>query len=171
MQPAPQFYLTAIGAARVVGGPPGSAAPLLLLFHDHAGAERAHQINVAMRVHFPDIQHLQIASVVGLHHIPRFMRMTVEQTVFAAYRHAADAIPAGLDPADFVLIVPDWEGKVSNTFGMDDCHAQVGVVLIVNPWRIFESYRGDDPSSAALRMVLAATNRTADSAVEPGARP
>ena len=167
MKLAPPFYLTAIGAARIVGGPPGPSTPLLLIFHDHTGAHTAFKINETLRAHFPDIEQLQIASVVGLHHVPRYMRATAEQTVNAAYHQVSASLPAGLDPSEYVLIVPDWEGKVTVAYGMDDCQSQVGVVLIVKPWRIFDTYRGDDATSAALRMVYATLDCGADTSREP----
>jgi hypothetical protein len=162
MKPAPPFYLTAIGAARIVGGPPGPPTPLLLIFHDHAGAETAFSINATLRAHFPAIEQLQIASVVGLHHVPRYMRTSVEQTVNAAYRQAAATIPPSLDPTDYVLIVPDWEGKVFAAYGMDECREHVGVALIVKPWRIFDTYQGEDPLNAVLQMVIAALGNDHD---------
>ncbi len=167
MKSAPPFYLTAIGASRIVGGPPGPASPLLLLFHDHSGADTAFNINASLREHFPAIEQLQIASVVGLHHVPRFMRAAVELTLNTAYRHAAAAIPPARNPSEYVLIVPDWEGKVSMAYDMSNCQADVGLVLIVRPWQIIDTYRGDDPCSAALQMVMAANGRLQDSSIAP----
>lgn len=158
MKSAPSFYLTAIGASRIVGGPPGPATPLLLIFHDHAGAQTAFEINHLLRTEFPDIERLQIASVVGLHRVPRFMRSTVEQTLHAAYQDAAAAIPPTHSPTEYVLIVPDWEGKVSNAFGMDDTPGQVSIALVVPPWKTFGTYSGEEPEMAALHMVRDAIN-------------
>jgi hypothetical protein len=42
---APTFFLTAVGAARIIGGPPAPAVPLLLIFHGHLGADIASRIN------------------------------------------------------------------------------------------------------------------------------
>src|SRR5687768_16424081 len=90
---APSFFLTAIGASRVVGGPPGPATPLLLIFHGHAGAETALNINTTVREKFPSTEQLLIASVVDLRHIPRYMRSAVELTLASAYRQAARSVP------------------------------------------------------------------------------
>jgi hypothetical protein len=166
MNKAPSFFLTAIGAARVVGGPPGPPTPLLLIFHGHAGAEIAFSINAVVRESYPDIEQLQIVSVVDLRHIPRYMRAAVELTLAAAYRQAAKRIPDNLDPTEYVVIVPDWEGKVTSAYGMEDRMNDIGLVLVAKEWQIADRYSGPDPSAAALKMLAAVNNETADSTFE-----
>ena len=158
MNKAPSFFLTAVGAARVVGGPPGPNVPLLLIFHGHAGAKIAFNINIQVRALYPQIEQLQIASIVDLQHIPRYMRTAVELTLAAAYRQSAKSVPAELDPTEYVLIVPDWEGRVTNGFGMEQRIDDIGLALISAPWQVSDSYSGPDPCDAALKMVAAATN-------------
>lgn len=103
---APTFFLTAVGAARVVGGPPAPAASLLPIFHGHLGADIASKINEAIRNQHIGIDHLLIASIVDLHHIPRFMRSAVGLTLSAAYHLAASRLPAPFNPTEYVLIAP-----------------------------------------------------------------
>jgi hypothetical protein len=161
MTKAPAFFLTAIGAARVIGGPPGPVVPLLLIFHGNAGAESAFQINSTLRELYPSVDQLQIASVVVLNQVPRFLRSTIELTLLTTFQKIAEQIPKGLDPTEYVWIAPDWEGKVTSAFGMQERTKDVGLVLITPGWQIFESYHGNDPNSAALRMVAEALNSTA----------
>ena len=166
MQKAPSFFLTAIGATRVVGGPPGPPSPLLLIFHGHAGEETAFAINAAVRQVYPAIEQLQIVSVIDLHHIQRSQRAAVELTLSASYRQAAKFIPEELDPTQYVVIVPDREGTVTRAYGMDERVNDVGLVLVSSQWQIFDSYLGLDPTIAALKMVAAAGNETPDSTLE-----
>ena len=161
MTRAPVFFLTAVGAARVVGGPPAPAAPLLLIFHSHLGADTAFDMNAALRQHYPNIEQLLIASVVDLHHIPRFMRAAVELSLAAAYRNAAQQLPEHLDPTEYVLIAPDWTGKVTSAFAMGQRANDVGFVLVTKQWTIFDSYTGTDPVVAVQEVVLAGMNSTA----------
>jgi hypothetical protein len=160
MTRAPAFYLTAVGAARVVGGPPAPTVPLLLVFHSHLGADTAFNINAALREYYPSPDQLLIASVVDLHHIPRFMRSPVELALAAAYHHAAKQLPAQLDPTEYVLITPDWTGKVTSAYAMAQRANDIGFVLITKQWMIFDSYTGADPIAAAHEVVLAAMNST-----------
>lgn len=162
---APSFFLTAIGASRVVGGPPGPAAPLLLIFHGHIGAETAQTLNIVVRNEFPTTDQLLIASVIDLRHIPRYMRSAVELTLASAYRQAAKSVPEHLDPTEYVIIVPDWEGKVTNAFEMQERTDDIGLVLITNPWTLFDTYTGTDPSAAVLRMVTAASDAASNWAI------
>ena len=153
MQKAPTFFLTATGASRLVGGPPGPAGPLLLLFHGYAGSQTAHDLNTAMRKLYPEIEQLQIASIVDLHTIPRFMRTITAPALSEAYRKSALAVPPGLDPRDYVLIAPDWEGTVTASFGMSERTHDLGLVLISTPWMVFDRYTGNDPQGVAFHMV------------------
>jgi hypothetical protein len=153
MQKAASFFLTAVGAARIVGGPPGPAAPLLLVFHGYIGADNAVQINAALRERYPSVEQLQIASIVDLHHIPRFMRTAVELTLAAAYRQSAAKIPDYRDPKDYVIILPDWEGKVTSAYDMSERVNDIGLALITPGWQLFDRYLGPDPSKSALAMV------------------
>ena len=119
-----------------------------------------------VRESYPSIEQLQIVSVVDLHHIPRYMRAAVELTLAAAYRQAAKRIPDHLDPTEYVVIAPDWEGKVTSAYGMEERTNDIGLVLVANEWQIVDSYNGPDPSAAALKMLAAVKNETAGSTFE-----
>ncbi|MCC6458565.1 MAG: hypothetical protein IT328_26690 [Caldilineaceae bacterium] len=162
---APSFSLTAVGAARSIGGPPGPAKPLLLIFHGHLGADSAFNINAIVRDQWPTVEQLAIASVVDLHHIPRYMRPAVELTLSAAYRQAAKRIPQNLDPTQYVVILPDWEGEVTAAFEMQERVNDIGLVLITDRWILFDSYTGPDPLAAVVKMVADALNEAPDAAV------
>lgn len=169
MNKAPSFFLTAVGAARVIGGPPGPMTPLLLVFHGHAGAEAAFSINAIVRASFPDIAQVQIASIVDLRHIPRYMRSAVELTLSAAYRNAAKRIPQDRDPTEYVMIAADWEGKVTNAFGMEERTNDIGLVLITPPWQIFDVYNGSEPYANVVAMVASASNDLSRPTIDPTA--
>jgi hypothetical protein len=166
MQKAPSFYLTAIGAARVVGGPPGPLTPLLLIFHGRAGEETAFAINAAVRASYPSIEQLQVVSIIDLHHIQQSQRVAVELTLSAAYRQAAKHIPEELDPTEYVVIAPDWSGTVTRAYGMNERVNDIGLVLVSNQWQIFDTYRGADPIEAALNMVASVSTNASDPPVE-----
>lgn len=166
MQKAPSFFLTAIGAARVIGGPPGRITPLCLLFHGGAGAETAFQINASLRAIYPRVEQLQIASVVNLKHTPSYMRSAYEFDLSLIYQKTAQEIPLFCSPNDYVLILPDWEGKVTQAFAMDNRAYDIGLAVIVPPWQLFGTYIGAEPQKAAIDMVGAAVQYLATPAVD-----
>jgi hypothetical protein len=168
---APSFSLTAVGAARSIGGPPGPAKPLLLIFHGHLGADSAFNINAIVRDHWPTFEQLVIASVVDLHHIPRYMRSAVELTLSAVYRQAVKRIPHNLDPTQYVVILPDWEGKVTAAFAMKERVNDIGLVLVTDRWTVFDSYTGPEPLAAAVEMVADAINGASDLAINSTTSP
>ena len=166
MTKAPSFFLTTVGTARMVGGPPGPAIPLLLIFHGYKGSETAININIAIRDQYPSVEQLQISSVVDLHHIPRYMRAAVELTLAAAYRQSANRVPQNLDPTEYVVMVPDWEGKVTAAFGMQERVNDIGLALITSPWTIFDTYNGPEPFVAVEKMLNAAINEQSASSFQ-----
>lgn len=153
---APTFFLTAVGTGRVIGGPPGPGIPLLLIFHGHAAANSIFGINAAIRDRWPSTEQLLIASVVDLHHIPRYMRPAVELTLADAYRQSAQRIPKHLDPTEHVMILPDWEGQSTRAFAMQERVGDIGVALVTAPWTLFGSYTGPDQLANTLKMIEAA---------------
>lgn len=153
MQKAPSFFLTAIGAARIVGGPPGPQSPLLLIFHGHAGAETAFHINADLRALYPSIEELQIASIIDLRTVPRFMRSAVQETIMAAFHNVSTKIPHDVDPREYVVLAPDWEGKVTSAFAMDGAVYDVGIAIVTAPWLLYTTYQGADVRSKAVSMV------------------
>jgi hypothetical protein len=155
MEKAPRFFLTTTGASRLVGGPPGPSCPTMLIFHGYVGAQTAHNLNANLRGIYPKIDMLQIISVVDLHSVPRFMRPAVTLTLSAAYRHSAASVPTELDPREYVLIAPDWEGTVTRAFAMTERVHDIGLVLITAPWLVCDRYIGNDPQSAAVSMLAA----------------
>lgn len=153
MQKAPSFFLTAIGASRIVGGPPGPHSPLLLIFHNHSGAETAFHINADLRALYPSIEELQIASIIDLRNVPRFMRSAVQETIMAAFHNVSTQIPRDVDPREYVVLAPDWEGKVTRAFAMDGGAYDVGIAIITAPWLLYTTYQGADMRSKAVSLV------------------
>jgi hypothetical protein len=95
----------------------------------------------------------------------------VELTLSAAYRQAAQRIPQQLDPTEYVVILPDWEGEVIAAFGMQERVNDIGVVLVTDRWTLFDSYTGPDPLAAVMRMVADAINGASDPAINPANSP
>lgn len=126
------------------------------------GADSAFGINAVVREQWPSVEQLVIASVVDLHHIPCYMRPAVELTLSASYRQSARQIPENLDPTEYVVILPDWDGKVTAAFAMQERVDDIGLVLVTNQWTLFDRYTGPDPIAAALKMVSAASNSATD---------
>lgn len=151
---APLFHLKALGSGREVSRPDGGAA-LLLVFHDQNSVAAVQAMQEEIRVHYGDAQELLIASVVNMKSVPVFLRSAAEGVMKSAYAKAAAAMPEGLDPADYVLILLDWDGKVSAAFGAHKIDRQPKLVLIDSAGVVRGVHRGARLSEAGLAMVQA----------------
>ncbi len=135
-QPAPDFNLKAVASGRIISRTQVGGRPLLLLFHNQDGLETVRALQTAVRSRWPNPQTVLAASVVSLQAVPRLLRGMAQSMMGAAYREAASAVPAGLDPADYVLILPDGSGDVCRSFGIDDGGKVCTGVLIDGAWQL-----------------------------------
>ncbi len=108
---APPFTLQALGSGRSFSQ--AGAAPLLLVFHDQNTVDKVQAMQQAVRTQYSDAGQLQIASVVNMKLVPVFLRSAAEGVMRGSYAKAAAAMPPGLEAADYVVILLDWDGKVS----------------------------------------------------------
>ena len=51
--------------------------------------------------------------------VPRLFRGTAEGMMEREYREAAAAMPKGYDPAEHLILLPDWKGEVVRAYGVD----------------------------------------------------
>lgn len=163
----PEFQLKAVASGREVSRAACAGKPLLLLFHDRAGIAAARAVHAQVRARYRADEVLA-ASVVHLRAVPRPLRSLAEQMMAAAYYDAAREMQPGLDPADYVIILPDWSGAVYRAFGIADGGKRPQSVLLDGGWRIQAQAHGQaivPHTLAALEQLL---GREAGDA--PGAR-
>ena len=149
---APPFVLTALGSGRQIS-PAGNNHALLLVFHDQNTVEQVQAMQENVRSRYADAGRLQIASVVNMKAVPVFLRGAAEAVMKSSYSKAAAAMPQGLDAADYVVILPDWDGKVSQIFGALKIARQPRLVLLDPQGTIHSVYQDVEISVAALAMV------------------
>jgi hypothetical protein len=149
---APPFTLKALGSGRTVRHAPNEAA-LLLVFHDQNTVDMVQAMQEALRSRYADARQLQVASVVNMKPVPVFLRSTAESVMKGSYSKAAAVMPAGLDPADYVVILLDWDGSVSNAYGAHKIDRQPRLVLLDNQGIVQGVHQASEIQQGALAMV------------------
>ena len=150
--PAPPFTLTALGSGRSVS--PGSREhALLLVFHDQNTVGQVQAMQESVRSRYADARQLQIASVVNMKPVPVFLRGAAETVMKGSYAKAAAAMPPGLDAADYVVILLDWDGSVSHAYGARKIGRQPRLVLLDPQGEVSAVYQDAEIGAAALAMV------------------
>ena len=150
---APPFRLTAIGSGRQVGPSENHGTALLLVFHDQNSVDVVQEMQQAIRLQYPDASRLLVPSIVNMSSIPGPLRPLAESVMKTQYSKAAAAMPPGMDVADYVVILCDWDGKVHKAYNAGKVGKEPLIVLIDNAGAVQGAYRGRDLPNAAIQLV------------------
>jgi hypothetical protein len=148
---APPFTLQALGSGRTVSQV--GDAPLLLVFHDQNTVDKVQAMQQAVRMQYGDAGQLRIASVANMKSVPVFLRSTAESVMKGSYNKAAAAMPSGLDAADYVVILLDWDGKVSQAYGAHKIERRPRLVLLEAAGTVHGVHQGEEIEEEALAMI------------------
>lgn len=125
----PPFELTAVESGRRVGWPHNRGQALVLIFHNQNTLGAVRDVQKAVRTAFEDQPWLVVASIADAAAVPRFLRSTVIAFMARAYREATRYVPQGYDPADYIIILPDWDGEVTRRCGVKDVGRRATVLV------------------------------------------
>ena len=147
---APDFYLIAAGSGRRVRLRELAGRKVVLVFHLQGTAPTARAMNRAVRERFPDPEEVFIASVIDLSIVPQLYWMTVGLVLNSAYEQAARELPPDVDPAEYLVILPDWGGRVSSDYGVRNTGRAAAIVVVDEDSNVTLSYQGERPVEAVL---------------------
>ena len=150
---APDFRALAAGSGREVSLEGCAGRRCVLIFHTQGTVPTAEAVNKAVRERYPSPEEVLVASVVDLSFVPPVYWLTASLIVGQAYQQAATQIPSGQDPADYIIILQDWGGLVSQRFGASGVGRRAAVVVIDEESEIAGYYQGEEPAGAVLRAL------------------
>jgi hypothetical protein len=157
-QPAPDFSLTAIKSGREISRKSCAGLVLGLVFHGRETVHAVVEINTTVRPVYPDPKPVVLVSVVDLSVVPRLLHRAVKPVLEQAYDQAAREMPKGYNPADYVFLLPDWNGAVTKAFKAKHTDKAAAVVVLDAAGRVAGSYQGPQPGPATLDLVRKALN-------------
>ena len=123
------------------------------VFHLQGTAPTARAMNRAVRERFPDPEEVFIASVIDLSIVPSLYWMTVGLVLNSAYEQAARELPPDVDPAEYLVILPDWGGRVSRDYGVRNTGRAAAIVVVDEDSNVTLSYQGERPVEAVLEAL------------------
>jgi hypothetical protein len=150
---APHFSLLAAGSGRRVDTQNVVGRRVVLIFHLQGTAPTAREINRAVRIHYPDPEDVLVASVIDLSIVPPFYWMSVGLILGQAYDRAAEELPPGADPAEYVVILPDWGGLVSRRYDVGNAGRAAAMVVLDEEGSVAASYQGERPVETVLEVI------------------
>ena len=150
---APGFDLLAVGSGRRVRLRELAGRKVVLVFHLQGTAPTARGINRAVRERFPDPEEVFVASVIDLSIVPPVYWLTVGFVLGSAYEQAARELPPNVDPADYLVILPDWGGRVSRDYDVRNTGRAAAIVVVDEDSNVITSYQGERPVEAVLEAL------------------
>jgi hypothetical protein len=103
-----------------------------------SSSEQARQIGATLRGRYP-VEDLPILTIIDLGGVPRMMHGFARGRIKGGYEEAvrnatAVAGRAGQtipnDPSELIVMLPDWDGKVTASYGLREVDRQAVAVLV-----------------------------------------
>ena len=130
--PVPPFTTTAAVSGREVNPQTFKGRRAVLVLHGSKSTDVAKDVSKALRAKYkPD--EVFSASLVDLRSFGGLWKKVAEAQVKANYEKMAGKVKEanpGEDPADWVVICPDWDGSVGKTLGVEDPDATPTVIVV-----------------------------------------
>lgn len=150
---APDFDLLAAGSGRRVSLAGNDGRPAVLIFHLQGTAPTAREINRAVREHYPSPEEVLVVSIIDLSIVPPVYWITVGLILGQAYEQATAELPPDMNPAEYVVILPDWVGRVSRAYGARRTNRAAAIVVVDENSNVADFYQGERPVEAVLEML------------------
>ncbi len=153
---APELTLTAVVSKREIKLNDVSVPTLLLLLSQESGGP-LDDIIAAVRAQYPTAEQAQIVSVVDAHKFPKLMHKVAEGMMSGRYHNRAKELPAGRNPEDYIIIIPDWKASAIEALGIESVATKMAIAVLAPGARLIGIDQSDDLSAAALRLLAEAT--------------
>lgn len=125
----------------------------VLVFHTQDTSEAAKAVNRAVRDQYPLAADVLIASVIDLSGVPRMFRKIASAAMGQVYQKMADSLPAGFEPAEYLLMLPDWDGAATRAFGLSGVDKQAAVVVLAANGDIAGVSQEEDLGETAVKIL------------------
>ncbi|HEY7270535.1 MAG TPA: hypothetical protein VH951_11975 [Dehalococcoidia bacterium] len=141
-----ELKMTAVGSGREVDLASLLQPVLFVAFgqETQAGSDPVEQ--VARARYKPS--DLLVVSLIDLHKIPSLIRKMAEGVLNNEHKKAVEALPAGADPYEYVVVLPDWKGEAVKSLGLTDATKAIGLALVDTAGRVQWRYQGAEPAPA-----------------------
>ena len=153
--PVPDFKLQAAVTGREVSPAVLKGKRAVLVLHGVKTQEAPKEVGKAVRAKHPGPD-VVVANVVNLKTMGGIWRRVAEAQIKSTYERMASKITEkepGRDPAELVLILPDWDNAVAPLFGVDDSDAEAAVVVIGADGKVKGSHSGKDLGEKATLLL------------------
>ncbi len=125
----------------------------VLICHGQDTAKAAFEVNNAVREKYPDADQVIIASVIDLRAFPSMFHGMIKPELDKAYLKASGKLPHDLDPKDYVILLPDWDGEVTDALEAKGSTKNAVVVVADDQGKVIGSANSGNLGKAALKFL------------------
>jgi hypothetical protein len=111
------------------------------------------EINNTVRSRLPLAAQATVAGVFDFGNVPSLFHGMIKFMLKRAYKTAAQGVPQEFDPADYVMILPDWTGKVTQQVGITGTDKAAAVVLIDRAGKVQGVLQGANLADQAIGLL------------------
>lgn len=148
----PNVTLTAVGSKRKITLT-NIGTPAVFIFHGRGNAEASEIVNTSIRDKYPNASSVLVGTIMDLHIAPRLLRGVVEAFIKNAYEDACKKLPKGWPPSEYLLLFPDWDGKLTKSFGIHNSDHTAGVAVLDRAGLVVGVYQGKDLGAKTLALL------------------
>ena len=148
----PEMTLTAAGSDRQIALA-HIGVPALLIFFAQNTASVMPQINDTVRDTYPLASSVVIASIVDLRSVPKLLRSVAKRELKKIYATTAEHMLDHLNPEDYILILPDWDGAVHKALDLTGTDKNAAIIVLNSSGQIVGIEQNDHLPESALRLL------------------
>lgn len=152
MSQLPALTLEAAGSGRSIALN-DLGRPAVIICHGQDTAKAAIEVNATVREQYADPAQVLIASVIDLRQFPAMFHGMVKPELQKAYDKAAGKLPEGADPAEFVVLLPDWKGEATDALEAGGSTKEAVVLVADASGGIVGRHEGESAGQAALDLL------------------
>ncbi|HUR25364.1 MAG TPA: hypothetical protein VM327_05035 [Candidatus Thermoplasmatota archaeon] len=153
--PVPQFSVPAAVSGREVSPAAFKGRRAVLVVHGSKSTDAAKDVSKALRAkHKPS--EVFSASIVDLRAFGGLWKKVAEAQVKSNYEKMAGKVKEaqpGEDPADWVVICPDWDGSVGQSLGVEDPDANPTVIVVAADGKVKGVLQGTGLGEKTLALL------------------
>ncbi|MFA5945104.1 MAG: hypothetical protein WC876_11640 [Candidatus Thermoplasmatota archaeon] len=142
--PVPAFSVSAAVSGREVSPAAFKGRRAVLVLHGSKSTDAAKDVSKTLRAKYKPSEVFS-ASIVDLRSFGGLWKKVAEAQVKSNYEKMAGKVKEaqpGEDPADWVVICPDWDGSVGNGLGVEDPDSNPTVIVVGADGRVQGALQG-----------------------------
>jgi hypothetical protein len=153
--PLPDLKLQAAVSGREVSKATLAGRRAVLVVHGSRSTDAAKEVSKAVRARFKPAE-VALASIVDLRSFGGLWRRVAEAQVKSNYDKLAAKVKeadAAADPADWVVICPDWDGSASLALGVAKPDDEPAVIVAGPDGKVLGTALGSELGAKAMALL------------------